>query len=87
MRTVHARVEIGPDHTLRLQLPEDTPTGEVEVTVAFTDGEAAGDASRLERLAAINAARGALSNVDLSLEEFLQERRDDEERRERALGL
>ncbi len=49
------------------------------------DGER--EAALASRRKAARAGAGAPKDVDFSLDEFLQERREDEERRERALGL
>ena len=86
MRTIQARVQIGPDHALHMQLPEDTPTGDVEVLVVLQKPKGRREA-RAARARAIEAARGSLRDVHFSVREFLDERLEDEQRRERALGL
>ncbi len=83
MRTVHARAVIGPDHTLHLRLPDDTPTGDVEVFVTL---HATRDDNLESRRAAARTGAGILKNSGLSVEEFLRERRQEEERRDRFLS-
>ncbi len=85
MRTIQARVQIGPDHALHMQLPADTPTGEVEVLIVLQPR--ARREARAARARAIDATRGSLRDAHFSVREFVEERLDDEQRRERALGL
>ncbi len=86
MRAIQARVKIGEDHALHMQLPADTPTGEVEVLVVLQAPRTKGE-TRSARAKAMEAARGSLKGVGFSVREFLDERLEDERGREQALGL
>lgn len=83
MRTIKARAAIGPDHTLHLKLPDDTPTGDVDVVVTFAPGA---QPSLERRRAAARAGAGILKGSGYSVDEFLRERREEEERRDRFLS-
>lgn len=84
MKVVQTEAEIGEDRVLHLALPEDAPTGLVEVLVIL--GTSRSQSTLEARRVAAHAGRGALRAVDISSEALLEERRADEERRERALG-
>lgn len=84
MRVIQATVEVGEDRVLRVPLPEDIPTGSFDVVVVL--GPRQRPMSREERRAAALAGLGALKEFGGSVAEFLEERRADESRRERALG-
>jgi hypothetical protein len=88
MKVIQTRAEIGEDRKLQVQLPADAPMGEVEVLVVVDEAQ---DTRRRgtsdERRAAAEAGFGALRGVGGTVEEFLAERRADETRREKALGL
>ena len=84
MRVIQAQVEVGEDRVLRVPLPQDAPTGPVEVFVVI---EARREVSAEDRKAAAQAGSGALRDYDFSTEAFLAERREDDRRRDRALGL
>jgi hypothetical protein len=86
MTLIQARVEIGEDRILHLQLPPDTPVGGMEIMV-IVEPSRPGAEERERRRVAAQSGLGALRNLDGSTQEFLNERRVDEERRERALGL
>ncbi len=85
MKVIQGRGRIGEDRVLQVQLPDDAPVGDTDVVVVI-------DApykrpSREERLTAFDAARGAYKGVGLSMDEYRKQRRAEEERHERALGL
>lgn len=84
MKVVQTKAEIGADRVLHLVLPEDAPTGLVEVLVIL--GTSRSEPTLEARRAAARAGRGVLRAVDISSEALLAERQADEERRERALG-
>jgi hypothetical protein len=85
MRVIQTHARIGDDRVLHLQLPTDARTGVVEVLVVL--GSEVRRPSGDERRVAAHAGRGALKGRGLSVEEFLAERREDEIRRDKALGL
>ncbi len=85
MNVIQTRAEVGDDHMLHVRLPEDIPAGEVEVLLVVEPANRPRSAE--ERWAAAEAGRGALAHLNLSVEEFLAERRADEARREKVLGL
>ena len=84
MTVIRTRAVIGSDRMLHVDLPEDAPTGPVEVELTITPQRRTLSAE--ERRAAAEAGAGALRDYNISTEEFLAERREDEIRRERALG-
>lgn len=84
VRVIQAQVDVGEDRVLRVPLPDDAPTGPVEVFVVI---EARRERSAEERRAAARAGSGALRDLDFSTEAFLAERREDDRRRDRALGV
>jgi hypothetical protein len=85
MKTIETQLEVGEDRMLHVQLPDDAPTSRVQVVIY--DEEARPTPTPEERRAAARAGRGALRDVDISVEEFLRERREDDARRDKALGL
>ena len=85
MLEIKTRAVIGEDRVLRVQIPADTPTGEVEVTISVQTS--ANGISQEQRQAAAWEGFGSLRHVGGSVEEFLAERRVDDARRDRALGL
>lgn len=85
MKVIQATVEIGEDRVLHVPLPADTETGSFEVLVVLEPRRR--QVSREERRAGAEAGRGALRGIGLSTDDFLAERRADEARRDRALGL
>lgn len=85
MADIATRATIGEDRVLRLQLPGEFPTGEVDVLVTIRSRR-----SRLspeQRRAAASAGHGALKYLGGSVDEFLAERREDDSRRDKALGI
>lgn len=85
MKVIQTRAEIGDDRVLRLALPEDAPTGAVEVLVVL---EPAARPVDLEaRRKAAEAGLGALAGRGLSVDDFLAERHEDQRRRDKALGF
>lgn len=84
MKVVQTRVTVGEDRTVRVRLPDDVPTGDVDLLVVIDSREPV-DEER--RRAAVRAMTGSLAHLGLSVEEFLRERREDDERRDKALGL
>jgi hypothetical protein len=85
MRVIQTRVDVGEDRVLRVSLPDDTPTGALSVLVVIDEDKR--QPTPEERRAAAKRGQGSLRDADLSTEEFLRERREDDARRERALGL
>lgn len=85
MNVVHTKARIGEDRILRIVVPDDSPIG--EVTVTLTIEAARHQMTADERLAAANAGAGALEGIAGSVDDFLAERREDERRRDRAFGL
>ena len=84
MKFVHTYADIGPDRMLHLPVSEEIPEGQVEVLIVL---EPRPSRSPEERRAAAEAGAGALKHLGLSTEEFLAERREDDRRRDKALGL
>ncbi len=89
---IQTRADVGEDRVLRVTLPEDTPVGPVEVLVVIEGAATLAGGPRdamnsEERQAAARLGSGALREFDLSTEEFLRERREDDVRRGRTLGL
>lgn len=85
MKVIQTHAEVGEDRILHIPLPADTPTGRLEVLVVIEAPRRA--MSPEERRAAVQAGRGALKKYGGSTEEFLAERREDDRRRDKALGL
>lgn len=85
MKVIQTRVTPGEDRTLHLPLPSDIPDGELEILVVVNAAERQGAPE--ERLAAIQAGRGMLKGLGLSVEQLLSERREEDARRDKALGL
>jgi len=83
MKVIQASAEVGDDRVLRVPLPADAPVGSVDVVVVIEPRRA--KLSVAERLAAARAGRGALKDLRVSTDDFLTERRDDEQRREEAI--
>ena len=85
-------VELGPDHLLHL--PE-VPEGRITITVTWSPDDQNGaehDVSRCsddeDRRAAVERLRGITrDDGGQTLDEFLDERRADDRRRDKALGL
>ncbi|MBI2939360.1 MAG: hypothetical protein HYY04_02895 [Chloroflexi bacterium] len=84
MKVIQAHAEIGEDRILQIRLPEDSPTGPVEVLLVLEPRPEHGDAAR--RRAAADAGFGLLRGIGPSVDEFLAERREVERRRDEALG-
>jgi hypothetical protein len=84
MRVIQTRAEVGDDRVLRVRLPEDVPTGALEVLLVMEPVQR--PPGLQERRAAAHAGVGALSHIEISTEEFQAERLADEVRREKALG-
>lgn len=92
MKVIQTRADVGEDRVLRVTLPEDTPVGPVEVLVVIEGAATLAGGPRVAmspeaRQAAARMGSGALGEFDLSTEEFLRERREDDVRRGRTLGL
>jgi hypothetical protein len=85
MKVIQTRVDVGADRVLRVPLPDDMPTGPLSILLIIDDEEK--QPSQEERRAAAEQGQGALREFDISTEEFLRERREDDARRDRALGL
>ncbi len=85
MKVIRTKTRIGKDRILRITLPDDAPTGEVNVTVTLEPTRR--EMTPEERRAAADAGAGALRGVGGAVEEFLAERREDDQRRDKALGL
>ena len=85
MKVIQTRAEVGDDRMLHVRLPEDIPTGELEVLLVLET--VSRPRSSEERRAAAEAGRGALRGLGGSVDEFLAERRADDARRDKALGL
>ncbi|MGP1385148.1 MAG: hypothetical protein ACTS2F_16410 [Thainema sp.] len=45
MQTIHAKVQVGTDRTLQVQLPNDVPVGEYEVVLVLNEAHSAQQAS------------------------------------------
>lgn len=84
MKVIQTRVDVGEDRVLRVPLPDDTPTGALSVLVVIDEDE---QPTLEERRLAAERGQGALRDADFSTEEFLRERREDDARRDRALGI
>jgi hypothetical protein len=85
MKVIQTHAEIGDDRMLHVKLPPDAPTGVVNVLLVLeVDGL---QPTAEQRREAAWAGLGALKGIGGSVEEFLAERRADDERRDRALGL
>ncbi len=85
MVKIETRAVIGDDRVLRAQMPAGTPTGEMNVTITLnSDRESISPA---DRRTAAWAGFGSLRHLGGSVEEFLAERRVDDARRDKALGL
>lgn len=85
MKVIQTHADIGDDRMLHVKLPPDAPTGPVQVLVVLErDGRRPSDE---ERRAAAHAGRGLLKGRGISVEAFLAERREDEIRRDKALGV
>jgi hypothetical protein len=94
MRVIQTTADVGEDWVLRVELPEDAPTGPVEVLVVIEAREptppvwrSRAEMTAEERRAVAEAGAGALRGMGISVEEFLEERREDDRRRDKALGL
>jgi hypothetical protein len=85
MLEIEARAVIGEDRVLRVQMPADTPMGEVEVAISIRTST--NEIFQEGRQAAAWEGFGSLRHVGGSVEEFLAERRADDARRDRDLGL
>lgn len=83
--TLQVRTNIGPDHVLLVNLPEDTPVGDVELTITIRPTRE--EMTPEQRREAANRGLGILRGVGGSVEEFLAERRAEDARRDKALGL
>ena len=93
MKVIQTQLHVGEDRVLHVPLPAGVPTGPAEVLVVI-DAPAASPVWRSrsamsaeERRAAAEAGAGALKDLGISTEEFLRERREDDARRDKALGL
>jgi hypothetical protein len=118
LKIIQTRAEIGEDRVLQVKLPDDAPTGAVDVLVVVdvaerreptfaaenrhTDSPASDfemlraafaqlsaprrRSTRAERRAAAQAGKGMLKDLP-PFEEYAAERRAEEERHEKALGL
>ncbi len=84
MKVIQTTADIGADRTLHVPLPADVPEGTLEVLVVL--GQTQNPVDPETRRAAAMAGLGALKESGLSVDEFLAERREEELRRERALG-
>ena len=85
MKVIQTRVDVGDDRVLRVTLPDDTPTGTLSVLVVIDEDETRPTLE--ERRLDAERGQGALRDADFSTEGFLRERREDDARRDRALGL
>ncbi|MCC6488234.1 MAG: hypothetical protein IT364_12110 [Candidatus Hydrogenedentes bacterium] len=85
MKVIQTQATIGADRVLHLQLPADVPVGEIEVLVVVEPRRTARTLE--ERRAAAEAGLGALKGLGGTVEQFLEERREDDRRRDKALGL
>ena len=81
---IHVRAKVDENGMIHVQLPADLSVAEVDVQVTCEHALSAEAAER--RLDALNRGRGSLAGAG-SLEEFFEERREDERRRAKALGL
>jgi hypothetical protein len=84
MNVLQARVSVGPDHVLQIPLPADVAPGVMDVVVVLEQPHQPTPDARRE---AARAGRGMLAGTGLSVQEFLEERREDDARRDRALDL
>jgi hypothetical protein len=84
MKVIQASAEVGEDHVLRIRVPPDTPVGPVDVVIVLDARREPGGVAN--RQAAARAGRGALKDAGISTADFLDERREDERRREKALS-
>jgi hypothetical protein len=85
MKVIQTTVEIEDDRIIRVQLPLDTPRGKA-VALLVLDIQDVKPADE-ERRAAIESLTGSLAGPGFSLQAFLDERMEDDRRRDRALGL
>jgi hypothetical protein len=85
MKAIDAQLEVGEDRMLHVRLPEDAPTGRVHVRIYVEEARA--PLTREQRLEAIRAGRGSLRDSGISVDDFLRERREEDARRDKALGL
>ncbi len=77
MTVIKARVRVGDDGMVHLQLPKEVSGDEVDVVVTSHDSEQKARDTRREA-----ARAGGLRDVDISVAEFLRTREEDEELRE-----
>lgn len=82
MRVIHSEGDVGPDRMVHVRIPEDIPEGRVEI---FMVVEPRRVPTPEQRRAAVKALRGSLTHLGISVDEFLAERRADEQRREKVL--
>ncbi|MBI4497663.1 MAG: hypothetical protein HY689_07190 [Chloroflexi bacterium] len=82
MKVIHSYEDVGPDRMLHIRVPEDIPEGRVEM---FMVVEPCPVPTPEQRRAAVKALRGSMKHLGITVDEFLAERRADEERRERVL--
>jgi len=82
MQTIHAKVQVGTDRTLQVQLPNDVPAGEYEIVLVLHE---AAPTSHEQPLTAIQRVRDFLAEsteTDHSLANDLISDRREENRRE-----
>ena len=90
MKVIHLQGEVGTDGVVRATAPADLAPGPVAVLVVLPEPSLAERPARSlltaeQRLAAARAGSGALRGSDLSVADFLAERRADDARRDRTL--
>ena len=86
MLKIEAEGTVGEDRVLRVQLPAETPTGQAHVVVTVDDARDEA-MSPEQRIAAFQSLRGILRGSGDSVAAFLADRRTEDERRDRSLGL
>ena len=84
MKVIQTHVEIGDDRMLHVRLPQDAPTGALEVLVVW---EPTPTVDLEARRKAAKAGLGSLAGLGMSTDDFLAERQEDDRRRDAALGL
>jgi hypothetical protein len=85
MKVIQTQTEIGADRELRLKVPDDIPAGTVNVLIVLEPAERPIDLEA--RRKAVHAATGILRDRLPPVDDFLAERRDDQRRRDEALGF
>ncbi|MEL6160893.1 MAG: hypothetical protein AAFQ40_06795 [Cyanobacteria bacterium J06623_5] len=77
MQTIQAKIQIGTDRTLQLQLPEDVPTGEYEVILVLNQSSSTISPTELSAIEKIQTLLQQSISPGHSLsDELIQERQE-----------